>query len=53
MKFSVVFFFAILGLELRTYTLSHSISPFVFVMGFFEIGPRELFARAGFEPQSF
>jgi hypothetical protein len=28
------FFFAVLGFELRAYTLSHSISPF-FVMGFF------------------
>jgi hypothetical protein len=30
-------FFAVLGLELRAYTLSHSTSLF-FVMGFFEIG---------------
>jgi hypothetical protein len=28
------FFFLVLGLELRAYTLSHSTSPF-FVMGFF------------------
>jgi hypothetical protein len=28
-----LFFFAVLGLELRVYTLSHSTSPF-FVMGF-------------------
>jgi hypothetical protein len=32
----------VLGLELRTYTFSHSISP-VFVVGFFEIGSHELF----------
>jgi hypothetical protein len=31
------FFFAVLGLEIRAYILSHSTSPF-FVMGFFEIG---------------
>jgi hypothetical protein len=31
------FFFAVLGLELRDYTLSHSTSPFL-VMGFFEVG---------------
>jgi hypothetical protein len=34
------------------YHLSHSTSPF-FVKGFFEMGFRELFASAGFEPQSF
>jgi hypothetical protein len=38
------FFLPLLGFELRAYT-----SPF-FVMSFFEIGSRELFARAGFEP---
>jgi hypothetical protein len=42
------FFFAVLGLELRAYTLSHSTSP-VFLMGFFEIGCGELFAQVGFE----
>jgi hypothetical protein len=31
---SFFFFFALLGLELRAYTLSHSPSPF-FVIGFF------------------
>jgi hypothetical protein len=45
------FFFVVLGLELRAYALSHSTSPF-FVMGVFEIGSQELFAWAGFEPQS-
>jgi hypothetical protein len=39
------------GFELRAYTLSYSTSP-IFVMGFFEIGSRELFAQAGFEPPS-
>jgi hypothetical protein len=34
MEFFFFFFFAILGFELRAYTLSHSTSPF-FVMGFF------------------
>jgi hypothetical protein len=46
------FFFAVLGFELRAYTLSYSTSP-IFVMAFFEIGSPELFAWAGFEPQSF
>jgi hypothetical protein len=44
------FFFAVLGLELRAYTLSHSTSPFLWF--FFDIGSCELFAQAGFEPQS-
>jgi hypothetical protein len=39
----------VLGLELKAYPLSHSTSPFYFVMGFFKIGSCELFARAGFE----
>jgi hypothetical protein len=39
-------FLAILGLELRAYTLSHSTSP-VFLMEFFEIESLELFALAG------
>jgi hypothetical protein len=38
------FFFAVLGVELRAFTLSHSTSPF-FVKVFFEIGSYELFAR--------
>jgi hypothetical protein len=45
------FFFSVLGLELRAYTLSHSTSPF-FTMNFFEILSRQLFAWAGFELQS-
>jgi hypothetical protein len=36
-----------LGLELKTYTSSHSINPFL-VMGF-EIESHELSAQAGFE----
>jgi hypothetical protein len=47
--FFLFFFFIVLGLELRAYTLSHSISPF-FVMGVFKIGSRKLFPPAGFEP---
>jgi hypothetical protein len=43
------FFFVVLGLELRAYTLSHSTSPF-FVKGFIEIWSCELFVQAGFEP---
>jgi hypothetical protein len=39
----LLLFLARLGFELRAYTMS----PF-FVMGFYEIGIRELFARAGF-----
>jgi hypothetical protein len=46
--FFVVIVFAILGLELRAYTLSHITSLF-FVMGVFEIGSLELFAPADFE----
>jgi hypothetical protein len=42
-------FFAVLGFELRAYTLNHCTSPF-FVMGVFEIGSQALFAQAGFEP---
>jgi hypothetical protein len=42
------YFFAVLELDLRAYTLSHSTSPFC--EGFFEIGCLELFAQAGFEP---
>jgi hypothetical protein len=43
-------YIAVLGLELRGYTLSHP--PVLFVMIFFEIGSLELFAQAGFEPKS-
>jgi hypothetical protein len=49
------FFFVVLGFELRAYTLSHYTStriPFLCVMGFFEIVTLELFAQAGFPPQS-
>jgi hypothetical protein len=45
------FFFAVLGLELRAFTLSHSTSP-IFVKGFSREGFAELFAQAGFEPRS-
>jgi hypothetical protein len=44
-------FFVVLGLELKAYTSSHSISSF-FVLGFFKIASHELFAWAGFEPYS-
>jgi hypothetical protein len=44
-----LFFFAVLGLELRAYTLSYSSSP-IFVKDVFEIGLCELFAWAVFEP---
>jgi hypothetical protein len=47
----VCLFFVVLGFELRAYTLNHSTTPF-FIMGFFEIGSHELFARTGFEPRS-
>jgi hypothetical protein len=43
--------FVVLGFKLGAYTLSHSNSPF-FCDEFFEIGFCELFAQAGFEPQS-
>jgi hypothetical protein len=50
--FSFFFFFnLVLGLEFRAFTLSHSASPF-FVKGIFEIVSHELFAQAGFEPQT-
>jgi hypothetical protein len=42
------FFFAVLGLELRAYTLSHE--PGFFAIGFFEEGSCVLFAQAGFDP---
>jgi hypothetical protein len=45
------FFFAVLGFELRTYTLSHFTNPY-FMKGFFETESHEQFAWAGFEPQS-
>jgi hypothetical protein len=37
-------FFAVLGLELRAYSLSHSTSPFLV------IGSLALFAQVGFKP---
>jgi hypothetical protein len=46
--FQVFFFLGVLRFELRTYTLSHSISPFLWWV-FFKIESRELFAQAGFE----
>jgi hypothetical protein len=39
----------VLGLKLRTYTLSHSTSPF-FVKDIFKVGSQELVAWTGFEP---
>jgi hypothetical protein len=44
--FNLFIYFTLPGLELRTYTLNHSTSPF-FVTGFFEIQSRKLFAQAG------
>jgi hypothetical protein len=46
---SFFYFLAVLGLEVKAYTLSHSTNPF-FVMGFFEIGFCNLFAWSNFEP---
>jgi hypothetical protein len=43
----ILFYFAVLGLELRVYTLTHST---IFVKGFFEIASPKLFAWAGFKP---
>jgi hypothetical protein len=45
------FYFFLLGLEHRAYTLSHSTSPF-FVCFFFKIRSLKLFAWAGFESRS-
>jgi hypothetical protein len=44
------YFFAVLGLELKAFTLSHSTSPIFCDRGFFEIESHELFAWAGFNP---
>jgi hypothetical protein len=44
-------FLAVLGLELRAYTLSHSTSPFLWRF-FSRWGVTELFAQAGFKPWS-
>jgi hypothetical protein len=46
---TLFFAFAVLGLELKAYTLSLSTSPF-FVIGFFKMGSHEVFAQAGFKP---
>jgi hypothetical protein len=46
----IFFFFAVLGFELRAYTLSRSTA--LFVLGILEIGSYKLFAWAGFEPRS-
>jgi hypothetical protein len=45
--FFFFFFFAVLGFELRAYTLRHSTSSFYNEI--FEIGSCELFTQAGFE----
>jgi hypothetical protein len=45
-KLALVIYLAVLGLELRAYTLSHS-SPFL-VMIFFHLGSCDIFAQAGF-----
>jgi hypothetical protein len=50
---NLAFFLAVLGLELRAFTLSlESLHQPIFMMGIFEIGSCKLFAQAGFEPQS-
>jgi hypothetical protein len=41
----------VLGFELRAYTFEPLQQPF-FMMDFFEVGSLELFAQAGFKPQS-
>jgi hypothetical protein len=43
-------YFAVLGFELRAYTLSYL--QVLFCDEVFEIGSCRLFAQAGFEPQS-
>jgi hypothetical protein len=53
--FIFFYFFAVLGLELRAYVLSHSISPFFGGVGrwvFFKIESCKLFAQTGFELRS-
>jgi hypothetical protein len=45
----IFLFLAVLGFEIRAYTVSHSTSHF-FVVGFLKIGFHKLFAQAGFEP---
>jgi hypothetical protein len=52
----IIIFLAVLGLELRASHLlgrrsaACATPPAFFVLVFFEIGPHELFALAGFEP---
>jgi hypothetical protein len=46
-----LFFFSVLGLEFRAYTLNLSTST-IFCERFFETGSCEQFAQAGFEPRS-
>jgi drug/metabolite transporter (DMT)-like permease len=49
--FFYLFVLAILGLELKDYTLSQSSNPFFSdFFFFFEIGSHKLFAWAGFKP---
>jgi membrane-bound metal-dependent hydrolase YbcI (DUF457 family) len=43
----IFFFFTVLGLELRTYTLSHLRA--LFLIGIFEIRSLKVFAQAGFK----
>jgi hypothetical protein len=43
---------AVLGLELKAYTLIEPLHQPFFMMGFFGLGAQELFAWAGFKPQS-
>jgi hypothetical protein len=40
-----MFFITVLGLELRAYTLSHSISPFLCLLGIFEQGLANYLSR--------
>jgi hypothetical protein len=47
----IYLFIAVLGFELRAYTLSHSTSPFLWWV-FFEIGSWEQFVLAGLNPRS-
>jgi hypothetical protein len=48
----LIFFFVVLGLELRAYTFSHSTSTFFVVVFFLRQDFMELFVQAGFELQS-
>jgi hypothetical protein len=43
-------FFAVLGLELRAFTLSHSTSPIFVRDFFFEVASHKLFARVSRDP---